>query len=131
MGMPEGAAGSSLQLRAVPTSSELDSGRGLVRIAPSVLQALGARPYSVVKLTGGRVTAALVAQSTDRQDPGAVIVDELILGNLGVAAGTAVTAEVEGGGSGPPPGSRCGACQHGFSRERSSRRGDAAGIDGR
>jgi transitional endoplasmic reticulum ATPase len=94
MTTPEGAGGSSLQLRAVPTKSDLDAGRGLVRIAPSVLQALGARPYSIVKLTGSRVTAALVAQSTDRQDQGAIIVDELILGNLGVAAGAAVTVEV-------------------------------------
>jgi transitional endoplasmic reticulum ATPase len=94
MTVPEGAAGSSLQLRAVPTNSELDSGRGLVRLAPSVLQALGARPYSIVKITGSRVTAALVAQSSDRQDPGAIIVDDLILGNLGVPAGTPVTVEV-------------------------------------
>ena len=93
MTTPGGAAGSSLQLRAVPSRSELDSRRGLVRIAPSVLQALGARPYSVVKLTGAKVTGALVAQSTDKQDPAGILVDDLILDNLGVAAGTPVTVE--------------------------------------
>ncbi|HVT64154.1 MAG TPA: AAA family ATPase [Mycobacteriales bacterium] len=94
MTTPEGAPGSSLQLRAVPTTSDLDARRGLVRIAPAVLQALGARPYSIVKITGARVSAALVAQSTNRQDPGAIIVDDLILANLGVPAGTPVTVEV-------------------------------------
>ncbi len=94
MTTPGVAAGASLQLRAVPTRSELDARRGLVRIAPSVLEALGARPYSVVKLTGAKVTAALVAQSTDQQDPGSILVDDLILGNLGVTAGTLVTVEV-------------------------------------
>ncbi len=87
-------AAASLQLRAVPSHSELDAGRGLVRIAPSVLQALGARPYSVVKLSGAKVTAALVAQSDAGQDPGCILVDELILGNLGVTDGTAITVEV-------------------------------------
>ncbi|HVS67064.1 MAG TPA: AAA family ATPase [Mycobacteriales bacterium] len=93
MTTPDAAAGASLQLRAVSTHSELDSRRGLVRIAPSVLAALGARPYSVMKITGAKVTAALVAQSSEGQDPGSIQVDDLILGNLGVADGTAVTVE--------------------------------------
>jgi transitional endoplasmic reticulum ATPase len=94
MSTPEPAAGASLQLRAVPTHSNLDARRGLVRIAAPVLEALGAKAYSVVKLTGRRATAALVAQSLDGHDHGTVLVDDLILGNLGVAAGTPVTVEV-------------------------------------
>ncbi|HVV74577.1 MAG TPA: AAA family ATPase [Mycobacteriales bacterium] len=94
MTTPAAPTGASLQLRAVPTNSELDAKRGLIRIAASVLDALGAKPYSVAKLTGAKTTAALVAQSSDHQDPGSVLVDELILGNLGVAAGAAVTVEI-------------------------------------
>lgn len=94
MSVGDAGAGSSLQLRAVANRSEVDSGRGLVRIAPSVLQALGGRPYSVVKLTGAKVTAALVAQSNEGQDPSCILVDDLILGNLGVTEGTAVAVEL-------------------------------------
>lgn len=93
MTAPGAAAEASLQLRATASRSELDARRGLVRIAPSVLQALGSRPYSVVKLTGTKVTAALVAQSSDQQDPASIQVDDLILGNLGVSDGDGVTVE--------------------------------------
>jgi transitional endoplasmic reticulum ATPase len=94
MTTPGGVAGTSLQLRATSSHSDLDARRGLVRIAPTVLQALGARPYSVVKLTGARVSAALVAQSNKDQDQGSILVDDLILANLGVAEGSEVTVEV-------------------------------------
>jgi transitional endoplasmic reticulum ATPase len=81
-------------LRAEASEVGLDARRGLVRIAPSVLAALGARPYSVVRLTGVKSTGALVAQSSADLDPGAIRVDDLILGNLGVAPGTPITVEV-------------------------------------
>ncbi|HVW80477.1 MAG TPA: AAA family ATPase [Mycobacteriales bacterium] len=83
-----------IHLRAEATEVGIDSRRGLVRIAPSVLAALGARPYSVVRLTGAKSTGALVAQTGDDQDPGVIRVDDLILSNLGVAPGTPVTVEV-------------------------------------
>jgi transitional endoplasmic reticulum ATPase len=83
-----------IQLRATPSEVGIDARRGLVRIAPAVLAALGARPYAVVRLTGAKTTGALIAQSNDGQDPGLVMVDDLILDNLGVAPGTPVTVEV-------------------------------------
>lgn len=87
-------ADGGIQLRADPAEVGIDARRGLVRIAPSVLAALGARPYSVVRLAGAKATGALVAQSADGQDPGAIRVDDLILSNLGVAAGTPITVTV-------------------------------------
>jgi transitional endoplasmic reticulum ATPase len=94
MTAPGPAAASAIQLRAEAAEIGLDARRGLVRIAASVLAALGARPYSVVRLTGAKPTGALVAQSGHDQDPAAILVDDLILGNLGVIAGTSVTVEV-------------------------------------
>jgi transitional endoplasmic reticulum ATPase len=88
------SAPGGIQLRAEAAAVGIDARRGLVRIAPSVLAALGARPYSVVRLTGAKSTGALVAQSSGDQDPGAIRVDDLILGNLGVAPGTPITVEV-------------------------------------
>jgi transitional endoplasmic reticulum ATPase len=79
-----------LQLRVVASLVGLDARRGLVRIDRSVLEALGASPYSIVSLTGKRATAALVALSNGAQDRGSVLVDELILANLGVEDGTEV-----------------------------------------
>ncbi|HWA68014.1 MAG TPA: AAA family ATPase [Mycobacteriales bacterium] len=94
---PAPAAGSapvSIQLRAEASEVGINARRGMVRIAPAVLAALGARPYSVVKLTGTKATGALVAQSGPDLDPGVIRVDDLILGNLGVAPDTAVTVEL-------------------------------------
>ncbi|HEX3706953.1 MAG TPA: AAA family ATPase [Mycobacteriales bacterium] len=89
-----GSGGPGVQLRADPAELGLDSRRGLVRIAPSVLAALGGRPYSVVKLTGPRSTGALVALSSADQDPGTILVDDLILDNLGVTPGAPITVEL-------------------------------------
>jgi transitional endoplasmic reticulum ATPase len=83
-----------LQLRVVASLVGLDARRGLVRIAGPVLDALGARPYSIVKLTGQRTTAALVALSADTQDRSSVLVDDLVLTNLGVEAGSVVSVEL-------------------------------------
>jgi transitional endoplasmic reticulum ATPase len=79
-----------LQLRVVPSLVGLDARRGLVRIAKPVLDALGATPYSIVSLTAQRTTAALVALSDVTQDRSSVLVDDLILSNLGVDSGSVV-----------------------------------------
>jgi transitional endoplasmic reticulum ATPase len=88
------AEAGGIQLRAEAAAVAIDARRGLVRIAPSVLAALGGKPYSVVRLTGAKSTGALVAQGGADLDPGSIRVDDLILGNLGVAPGTPVTVEV-------------------------------------
>src|SRR5580704_7491228 len=88
-----GSGEPGVQLRANPAEAGIDSRRGLVRIAPSVLAALGARAYSIVKITGAKPTAALVAPSGPDQNPGTLMVDDLVLANCGVGAGAMVTVE--------------------------------------
>ena len=83
-----------LKLRVVASLVGLDARRGLVRIAKPVLDALGATPYSIVSLTGQRTTAALVALSGSAQDHSSLLVDDLILANLGVAEGSEVDVSV-------------------------------------
>ncbi|MFI6760530.1 AAA family ATPase [Micromonospora sp. NPDC050417] len=72
-------------------SATLDARRGIVRLHPSVLAALGLHPGDPVRLTGRRTTSGIVA----RAEPGAgrdlLHADDLLLGNLGVRAGDPVT----------------------------------------
>ncbi|TDC26716.1 AAA family ATPase, partial [Micromonospora sp. 15K316] len=69
----------------------LDARRGIVRLHPEVLTALGLRPGSPLRLAGRRVTAGIVAAA----DPGAsralLYADDLTLGNLGIRDGGQVT----------------------------------------
>ncbi|MGH3435766.1 MAG: AAA family ATPase [Sciscionella sp.] len=64
--------------------SALDTRRGVVRLHPEVLDALGLRPWDAVALTGARVSAALAAVAAGDSAPGVVLVDDVTLSNLGV-----------------------------------------------
>jgi transitional endoplasmic reticulum ATPase len=83
-----------ITLTARLTTSALDARRGVVRLHPEVLDALGLRPWDAVRLTGARVSAALAAAG--HHAPGIVLLDDLTLSNLGLTEGSdVVLAPVE------------------------------------
>ncbi|WP_018808124.1 AAA family ATPase [Salinispora arenicola] len=84
--------GPDLVLTASLRPAALDARRGIVRLHPEVLTALGLRPGDPVGLAGRRVTAAIAAASEPEGAPGLLHADDLTLGNLGVRDGGEVTA---------------------------------------
>lgn len=98
---------SELSLTVRLTTSAADARRGIVRIHPEALTALGLREWDAVELVGARRTAAVVAAST-MSPSGIALLDDVTLSNTGltenatvvvrpvrVAGGTTVT--VHGG----------------------------------
>ena len=67
-----------------------DARRGVVRLHPEVLDALGLRSWDAVTLTGARVTTALAAPASPGAPPGQATVDDVTLSNAGLADGAAV-----------------------------------------
>ena len=82
-----------LQLTARLHPSALDQRRGIVRLHPDALSALGLAPWDVVLMTGTRTTGGLVAISPPGREQHELLCDELVLGNLGVADGAQVSVE--------------------------------------
>lgn len=79
-----------LTLTARLNTSAVDSRRGVVRLHPNALAALGIREWDAVSLTGSRSTAA-VAGLVDRDIPvSTVLLDDVTLSNAGLREGTAV-----------------------------------------
>lgn len=78
-----------LTLTARLSTSARDTRRGVVRTHPEVLDALGLRQWNAVRLTGARVTAAIAA-ADPTAPPGVLLVDEIVLMNLGLAEGAEV-----------------------------------------
>ncbi|OZM71003.1 ATPase [Amycolatopsis antarctica] len=72
------------------TPSALDARRGVVRLHPEVLDALGLRDWDAVRLTGARSSAALAAPASADATPGAVLVDDVTMSNLGLTEGAEV-----------------------------------------
>ncbi|WP_367132974.1 AAA family ATPase [Saccharothrix sp. HUAS TT1] len=70
--------------------SALDTRRGVVRLHPEVLDALGLRAWDAVRLTGARVSAALAAATNGDGPPGVLLADDVTLSNLGVVEGAEV-----------------------------------------
>ncbi|MFE9743808.1 AAA family ATPase [Saccharothrix saharensis] len=79
-----------ITLTARLSPSALDTRRGVVRLHPEVLDALGLRAWDAVRLTGARVSAALAAATAGDGPPGVVLVDDVTLSNLGVVEGAEV-----------------------------------------
>ncbi|MGH3871973.1 MAG: AAA family ATPase [Pseudonocardiaceae bacterium] len=77
-----------ITLTARLSTSALDARRGVVRLHPEVLDALGLRPWDAVALTGARVSAALAAAG--QTAPGTALLDDLTLSNLGLTEGCEV-----------------------------------------
>jgi SpoVK/Ycf46/Vps4 family AAA+-type ATPase len=87
---------SVITLTARLSPSALDTRRGVVRLHPEVLDALGLRAWEAVKLTGARVSAALAAVGKHESPHGIVFVDDVTLSNLGITEGSEiVVAPVE------------------------------------
>ena len=81
-----------LTLTARLNTSAVDSRRGVIRLHPSAVAALGIREWDAVSLTGTRTTAA-VAGLADQDIPvGIVLLDDVTLSNAGLREGTAVIA---------------------------------------
>jgi transitional endoplasmic reticulum ATPase len=78
----------TLTLRHTP--SALDSRRGVVRLHPEVLDALGLLAWDAVHLTGARVSAALAAPADAGGVPGVVLADDVTMSNLGVTEGAEI-----------------------------------------
>ncbi|WP_214368889.1 AAA family ATPase [Pseudonocardia sp. H11422] len=71
-------------------ASAADARRGVVRLHPEVLDALGLRSWDTVALTGSRVTAALVVAAPPDSPPGQAHLDDVTLSNAGLTDGAAV-----------------------------------------
>lgn len=76
-----------ITLTARLSPSALDTRRGVVRLHPEVLDALGLRAWDAVQLTGARVSSALAAAADRAAAPGVVLVDDVTMSNVGVTEG--------------------------------------------
>lgn len=85
-----GAAGGQLTLTARLNTSAVDSRRGVVRLHPSAVAALGIREWDAVLLTGSRTTAAVAGLAGPGTPVGTVLLDDVTLSNAGLREGTAV-----------------------------------------
>lgn len=67
-----------------------DARRGVVRLHPEVITALGLEAWDAVRVTGVRATAALVAPAAGPAAPGTAVLDETTMVNAGVVDGSTV-----------------------------------------
>ncbi|MEJ3743360.1 AAA family ATPase [Actinomycetes bacterium KLBMP 9797] len=80
-----------LTLTASLRPAALDARRGIVRLHPEVLTALGLAPGDPVRLAGRRVTAGIAARADAGASRALLYADDLTLGNLGIRDGGEVT----------------------------------------
>ncbi|MEV6358998.1 AAA family ATPase [Nocardia asteroides] len=80
-----------LSLTARLNPSAADARRGVVRLHPETLTALGLREWDGIALTGARRTAAVVAKAPAGTPPGVALLDDVTLSNVGLRENTAVT----------------------------------------
>ena len=79
-----------LTLTARLNTSALDSRRGVVRLHPEAIAALGIREWDAVSLTGSRTTAAVVGRGPVRHAAGTALLDDVTLSNAGLREDTTV-----------------------------------------
>jgi len=79
-----------LTLTARLNTSASDTRRGVVRLHPEVIAALGIREWDAVSLTGSRTTAAVAAVAPSGTPTGTALLDDVTLSNAGVREDTAV-----------------------------------------
>ncbi|MGZ6777561.1 MAG: AAA family ATPase [Mycobacterium sp.] len=79
-----------LTLTARLNTSALDSRRGVVRLHPEALAALGIREWDAVSLTGSRTTAAVAGVAPSGTPAGTALLDDVTLSNAGVRENTTV-----------------------------------------
>ncbi|MGW4100007.1 AAA family ATPase [Mycobacterium sp. NPDC004974] len=73
-----------LRLTARLNTSALDSRRGVVRLHPEAIAALGIREWDAISLTGSRTTAAVVGIAPGGTPTGTALLDDVTLSNAGV-----------------------------------------------
>lgn len=79
-----------LRLTARLNTSALDSRRGVVRLHPEVIAALGMREWDAVSLTGARTTAAVVGIAPPGTPTGTALLDDVTLSNAGLRENSGV-----------------------------------------
>jgi len=75
---------SSLRLTARLNTSALDSRRGVVRLHPEAIAALGIREWDALSLMGTRTTAAVVGIAPPGTPTGTALLDDVTLSNAGL-----------------------------------------------
>ncbi|WP_055400633.1 MULTISPECIES: AAA family ATPase [unclassified Mycobacterium] len=90
MSRPGEDAPRQLTLTARLNTSAVDSRRGVVRLHPSAIAALGIREWDAVALTGSRTTAAVAGLAGADTPVSTVLLDDVTLSNAGLREGTAV-----------------------------------------
>ncbi|WP_102145308.1 AAA family ATPase [Mycobacterium hubeiense] len=75
---------SHLRLTARLNTSALDTRRGVVRLHPEAIAALGIREWDAVSLTGSRTTAAVVGVAPAGTPAGVALLDDVTLSNAGL-----------------------------------------------
>lgn len=83
-------SGVQLQLTARLNTSALDARRGVVRLHPEAIAALGIREWDAVSLIGTRTTCAVVGVAAAGTPPGTALLDDVTLSNAGVRADSPV-----------------------------------------
>ncbi|MET0993555.1 MAG: ATPase, partial [Mycobacterium sp.] len=79
-----------LTLTARLNTSALDSRRGVVRLHPEAIAALGIREWDAVALTGSRTTAAVAGVAPAGTPAGTALLDDVTLSNAGLRENTTV-----------------------------------------
>src|SRR6516225_12443541 len=79
-----------LTLTARLNTSAVDSRRGVIRLHPNAVAALGIREWDAISLTGSRTTAAVAGLADPDTPVGTVLLDDVTLSNAGLRDGTAV-----------------------------------------
>jgi transitional endoplasmic reticulum ATPase len=79
-----------LTLTARLNTSAVDSRRGVVRLHPNAIAALGIREWDAVSLTGSRTTTAVAGKAGAQTPVGTVLLDDVTLSNAGLTENTAV-----------------------------------------
>src|SRR3954470_5212370 len=81
---------SHLRLTARLNTSAMDSRRGVVRLHPEAIAALGIREWDAVSLTGSRTTAAVAGVAPAGTPAGTALLDDVTLSNAGLRENTPV-----------------------------------------
>jgi transitional endoplasmic reticulum ATPase len=80
----------ALTLTARLNTSAVDARRGVIRMHPEAVAALGIREWDAVSLTGSRSTAAVVGLAPPGTPAGTALLDDVTLSNAGLREDTAV-----------------------------------------
>ena len=83
-------APTGLALTARLNTSALDSRRGVVRLHPEAIAALGIREWDAVSLNGSRTTAAVAGVAPPDTPAGTALLDDVTLSNAGLREDTTV-----------------------------------------